>query len=246
MIKTIFIDLDDTLWDTFTNNQEALRKVFSEEGWAKTARSFDYFFEIFFPNNEKLWDDYRNERISKQELSFRRFSDVLTSFGIPFSESSIEEINNRFLGYSQQQTKLVDGAKELLSRLKADGYVIALITNGFKEVQYNKAHNSGIDIYFNYFFVSEELGSHKPKADFFHFALTRSNSRREETLVVGDSLEADIRGADNAKLNSIWYNPRDLPCSIELLHQPPVKVKHLLEIPTVIKRINDQKTAKIK
>lgn len=238
MIKNIFIDWDDTLWDTYSNNRRCLEMLYKKEGWINYSDSFELFFSFYYRNNESLWNDYRHNRISKKELSYSRFSIPFKSFGIPFTASSIDLLNQSFLEMSQRQTGLVNGAKELLDTLKKQGYRIIIITNGFKEIQRNKIKNSGLEDLIDAIFVSESLGSHKPNVGFFHYALTGSNSRRLETVVVGDSLDADIKGADNAKIYSIWFNPKEVPLSIPLKFYPPLEVRKLSEIPLAIETLD--------
>lgn len=240
MIRNVFIDLDDTLWDTFSNNRKCLEILFSDRKWHQYVASFEQFFECYYPNNESLWDDYRNGRIDKKELSFLRFAIPFRHFNIPFDESSLLSLNEHFLQLSQEQTGLLPYAEKLLQELKAIGYRVMIITNGFEEIQLNKMRNSGIEKYIDYLFVSEKLGSHKPNIGFFHFAMTGSNSRRRETVVVGDSLQADIQGADNARLHSIWFNPRRLPLTIPIAFETPLVVESLQEVPKAIETINNK------
>lgn len=238
MIRNVFIDLDDTLWDTFANNRRSLEMLYKEYLWSEYVSTFDQFFEVYYPNNELLWDDYRNDRITKEQLSYLRFARPFQHFSMPIAEESIATLNRHFLDLSQHQTSLVDGAEELLQELKAKGYRVMIITNGFEEIQFNKMKNSGIDQYIDQLFVSEKLGSHKPNIGFFHFALTGSNSRREETVVIGDSLEADIKGADNARLHSIWFNPQGKSLTIPITFSSPLVVNSLKEVPKAIEQIN--------
>lgn len=239
MIRNIFIDLDDTLWDTRSNNRDSLQVLFDDNDWQRWATSFDQFFSIYEVHNEALWRAYRNKEITKHQLSRDRFAYPLSHFGIPFTNRILSAIGRTFLALSQHQTKLVDGALELLEELKKREYKIFLISNGFKEIQQNKLRNSGLLGYFDQLFISEEVGFHKPNPSFFHRALSGSNSRRRESLVVGDSLEVDILGADEAWLPSIWYNPKGLPMDLPIKMYPPLVAQHLSEVPQLIDKLQE-------
>lgn len=238
MIRNLFFDLDDTLWDTYSNNKRCLEILFTQQQWSNYVGTFNEFFAFYYPNNESLWHEYRNDRITKQYLSLHRFSIPFDKFGIPYTEDSINTLNEHFLLLASQQTKLIEGALPLLENLQEQGYNLYIITNGFKEIQRNKLINSGLMPYFKALCISEELGAHKPNIGFFHYALTRTNSKRSETVVIGDSLDADIQGADRARLRSIWFNPRGYDLTLQLSNGKPIEIKKLEEVPQALEQIN--------
>ena len=118
-----------------------------------------------------------------------------------------ELVNEAYLAEMPGLTKLVDGAKELLDYLQGK-YEMAVITNGVKEVQHKKIIQSGLAKYFEKLFISEEIGSTKPKREIFEHAIKSMNARKKNSLMIGDSWEADILGARNFGIDQIYYNPR--------------------------------------
>lgn len=235
MYKTILIDLDDTLWATQTNNKEAIHQLYLEEGWAGGYDSFDHFWSLYWPCNEALWHRYRHSEITKYELTIERFRRPLEAIR-HFTEEEILRFNERFLYLSSRKTGVVEGAIELLQYLRSL-YKVVVVSNGFTEVQWRKMEVSGIAPYIDATVLSEEVGISKPYKGIFDQALSRSHTRRSEAIMIGDSWDADILGAQNAKLPSIWFNPSRLPFPEQVLRYPVAEVARLDEIPTLLRRM---------
>lgn len=209
MYKNLFIDLDDTLWDTCHNNKECLREIYANYHFERQYDSFEAFYDLYMPHNLRLWEQYRNNEIDRQTLIVERFRYVLRPLGIE-EEKEVLKVNNDFLQRTTVQTRLVEGAIELLEYLRPS-YKMYILSNGFREVQHKKLVNSGLAPYFDRMVLSEDAGIQKPHKGIFDFALKNTNSRRSETLMVGDSWEADIAGAYRAGIGQLWLNPEQLP-----------------------------------
>jgi putative hydrolase of the HAD superfamily len=81
--KHIFFDLDHTLWDFERNAEETKREMFENlQLEAKGIESYESFREKYVVINKALWAMYREDKIEKEELNFRRFYDTLILFGI--------------------------------------------------------------------------------------------------------------------------------------------------------------------
>lgn len=85
-------------------------------------------------------------------------------------------------------------AKEVLEYL-APKYNLYILSNGFRELQSCKMRSAGVDTYFKKVILSEDIGVLKPRPEIFHFALSATQSELRESLMIGDSWEADIAGA---------------------------------------------------
>lgn len=206
--KHLFIDLDDTLWDIHRNSRECLAEIFNDYGYNKYYKSFDDYYNVYMPSNHHLWGLYRNGDIDKDELIVERFLVPVREFGIDDADYA-KKLSDDFLERTTHKTKLVDGTMELLEYLKPK-YQMHILSNGFKEVQYKKIENSGLKPYFDKIILSDEIGINKPHADFFNYALAKSNAERSETLMIGDSWDADIVGAYNSDIHQLWFNPEGL------------------------------------
>ena len=206
--KNLFIDLDDTLWDTYHNNKKCLEELYTDHHFDRYYASFEAFFAIYWPHNELLWKQYRAGEIDRQTLIIDRFRYVLRPLGIEDTQSVLA-VNNDFLQRTTTKTGLVLGAIELLEYLRPS-YRMYILSNGFREVQDKKLRNSGLAPYFTRMILSEDAGIQKPHKGIFDFALINTNSRRNETLMIGDCFEADIFGAHQSRIDQLWFNPQGL------------------------------------
>lgn len=227
--KSLFIDLDDTLWDTYHNNKECLEEIYAAYRLDRHYASFEAFFAVYMPHNLQLWDQYRKGEIDRQTLILDRFLYVLRPAGIEDSRSVLA-INNDFLQRTTRKTRLVPGAIELLEYLRPS-YRLFILSNGFREVQFKKLSHSGLAPYFERMILSEDACIQKPHKGIFDFALKNTNSRRAESLMIGDSWEADIIGAYQSRIDQLWFNPEGLsPASFT----PTYTVRSLDEIQKIL------------
>ena len=227
--KSLFIDLDDTLWDTYHNNRECLEELYNDHHFGRYYASFEAFFAIYWPHNNKLWEQYRMGEIDRQTLIIERFRYMLSPMGIN-DVATVLDINNDFLQRTTRKTGLVPGAVDLLKYLRPS-YKLYILSNGFREVQSKKLSNSGLAPYFDKMILSEDAGIQKPHKEIFDFALRNTNSRRSETLMIGDSWEADITGAYHSRIDQLWLNPEGLPA---LGFEPTFTVASLEEIKKIL------------
>ena len=202
MYKHLFFDLDNTVWDFELNSYHAMREVYREYGLP--SEGYEEFFRIYTRHNDQLWERYRKNEIAKQELASQRFNLTFTDVGVNHIDGM--EFNNRYLEHMPGQTRLCDGAHEVLNRL-SKRFELHIITNGFIEVQYKKLENSDLQKYFKKIFISEEIKSPKPSREIFEHALKSTNARKKESLMIGDSWEVDILGAMQAGIDQVHYAP---------------------------------------
>ena len=207
--KSLFFDLDDTLWDTRINNRECLEEIYTDYQFDRHYDSFEAFFQHYMPHNLMLWEKYRNHEIDRQTLIIERFLHVLRPMGITDNEYMLR-LNWDFLQRTTSKTKLIQGSIELLEYLKPL-YRLFILSNGFREIQALKLKSSGLAPYFEKILLSEDASIQKPHKEIFDFALKNTNSRRNESLMIGDCYEADIEGAYYAKIDQLWFNPDNLP-----------------------------------
>ncbi|MBR5297873.1 MAG: YjjG family noncanonical pyrimidine nucleotidase [Parabacteroides sp.] len=227
--KNLFIDLDDTLWDTYHNNKECLEEMYNTHHWDQHYASFEAFFSIYWPYNNHLWSLYRNREINRQTLIFERFHHVLSPMGIE-DPQIILAMNEEFLERTTAKTKLISHTLDILEYLRPS-YNMYILSNGFREVQFKKLSNSGLAPYFSKMILSEDACIQKPHKAIFDYALKNTNSRRHESLMIGDSWDADIVGAHNAKIDQLWFNPYDFPTNG---FEPTYSIKSLLEIKNIL------------
>jgi putative hydrolase of the HAD superfamily len=203
----IFFDLDLTLWDFEKNSTEALTELFDElEISSKYSVDFQAFVEVYLKFNETMWDQYRNNQITKEELRVQRFHQSLLYFGINDKKLS-ENLGDGYIAKGPLKTNLFPFAVEVLDYL-ASKYKLHIITNGFAEVQEVKLVNSGIRQYFQNVVTSESAGYKKPDPRIFHYSLYRAKAKSKKSIMIGDHLEIDCVGARNAGLDQVYFNPK--------------------------------------
>ncbi|MDO5524170.1 MAG: YjjG family noncanonical pyrimidine nucleotidase [Bacteroidia bacterium] len=227
--KNLFIDLDDTLWDIHQNGKECLEEIYLDYGYNRFYPTFNDYYNVYMPSNHHLWHLYRQGEIRKDELIVERFLVPVREFGINDAEYA-KSLSDDFLDRTTRKTKLIDGTMDLLDYLKPN-YRMHILSNGFREVQFKKIENSGLRPYFDKIILSEDAGINKPHPDIFTHALKSTNSRRAETLMIGDSWEADIVGARNSRIAQIWFNPAHIPADG---FEPTYTVQTLVDIKEIL------------
>ncbi|MDR3652570.1 MAG: YjjG family noncanonical pyrimidine nucleotidase [Paludibacter sp.] len=227
--KNIFIDLDDTLWDFHANAKSSLHEIYDNRNLGQFFDSFEQYFSIYAKKNVELWEQYGKGTISKEALSLERFLHPLVQVGINNSELA-KQIGIEYLDMLPSRTALVPHAKELLDYLYPK-YPLTIVSNGFVEVQYKKLHSCRIEKYFAHVVLSEAAGALKPDKQIFQYALKLNNAIAAETIMIGDSYEADIVGAQNAAIDQIYFNPQSTPDST---NNATYQIKSLEEVLNIL------------
>ena len=204
--KHIFFDLDRTLWDFDAAAEVAFERIYDKYNLKKLGiPSAHEFHEVYHPLNERLWELYRADKITKDYLNRTRFVLPLEHYGI-HDTNLADHLSEDYVYWSPRIVRLVPGTKELLEYLKPK-YHLHLITNGFQEVQHTKLSGSGLEPYFETLTVSEEVGVKKPNPEIFYYALRKAHATAEESLMIGDEMAVDIDGARAAGIDQLFFNP---------------------------------------
>jgi len=203
----LFIDFDDTLYDTRGNAVVSLAEMFQHFGLDRYFDNPQFFYSEYWKTNVELWDLYARGEISRDYLIVERFRRPL-SLGkglIPTREMCLE-ISDVFLGFCSNKSGLVDDAMELIKYLKDKGYRMHICSNGFHEVQYKKLTACGLLPYFDTIILSEDAGANKPAPQYFDYAFQKSGAQKATTLMIGDNFSTDIQGALNAGISAMYFN----------------------------------------
>lgn len=204
--RHLFFDLDHTLWDFETNAKESIREVYDLNSLHVFGiDDFDAFFNRYSYHNERLWDRYTKGYIKQEELRWKRMWLAMLDFKVA-DETMAKRMSAEFLERLPLKTNLFPYTIEILEYLNNKGYILHLVTNGFENVQYSKLQNSNLRNYFKEIITSEASNSLKPNKEIFEYALSKSGALVNESIMIGDNLDADIQGGINAGLDTVFVN----------------------------------------
>lgn len=206
-VTDIFFDLDHTLWDFERNSALTFEKILKSNN---IDLDLVGFLEVYVPANLAFWKLYREEKITKEELRFQRLKSVFDELGFEISDDMIHILSEDYIRYLSSYNHLFPNTIEVLDYLRPR-YKLHIITNGFQEIQDKKLRNAQIDGYFEQVINSEMAGVKKPNPIIFELALKNANTIAEKSLMIGDSLEADILGAKAVGFHTLHFNGHKEP-----------------------------------
>jgi len=240
--KDLFVDFDDTLYDTHGNAVIALRETFDVFHLERFFDDPQVFYDSYWMANIDLWGRYSKGEITRDYLIMERFRRPLCeseALRVQSEESASAfkdftlQMNDTFLDFCASKPGVVDGAHELMDYLKERGYRMHMTSNGFHEVQYKKLAASGLRDYFDTIILSEDAGVNKPSPLYFDYALKVSGAERQTTLMIGDNLQTDILGALSAGLDAMLFNRWEVDVR-ESPQAPTFVVDHLRDIMSIL------------
>ncbi len=219
-ITDVFFDLDHTLWDFEKNSALAFESVLQTH---LPEIDLSKFLTYYVPLNYAYWERYRKDEITQAALRLGRLRDTFAALDYEISEEMLALLSTEYIRVLPTYNYLFDGATDLLDYLKSK-YRLHIITNGFDEVQNHKISNSKIGHYFTTITNSEMAGVKKPNPIIFEHALQLANARKESSIMIGDCIDADVRGALNCGLDAILF------CQLDTNYDGIKCVSHLSEI----------------
>ena len=205
MYKTILLDIDNTLFDYLKAENYAVRTTFEDFGFFSSGSEskFEEIKKEYRNINDLLWEQLEKGEITSSKLKIERFRILFEKINLSYSS---EEFSKQYLKRLGEGVFLFDGAEELCKYLHGK-YKLGIITNGMKEVQYSRVEKSAIGKYIDKIIVSDDIGISKPNAGIFEYALKKLGIEdKKESIMVGDSLSADIQGGINFGIDTCWVN----------------------------------------
>lgn len=225
MIKNILFDLDNTLFDFYASEKKALKKTLIHLGLNPDEFMLKRYSEI----NLEHWKRLEKGELTRSEVKVGRYRQLFEEYGL---NASPEETTAYYETKLSEEGDLMDGALELLEYLYGK-YRLYVVSNGTLICQEGRMKNTGITDFFDNHFISQQIGFEKPQKEFFDYCFENiPDFKKEETIIVGDSISADIIGGKNAGISTVWFNPDGAKSDI-----PDYEIHSLLEFKDIIERM---------
>jgi YjjG family noncanonical pyrimidine nucleotidase len=200
----ILFDADHTVFDFDKSAEKSIIETLKELDIDLDRSLFPLYRRI----NHQVWTEFENGQISRETLKAKRFRQFFDAVGI---DADPVLFNTQYLQKLPYYPFYMKHAVQVLSQL-SETHSLGLITNGLKEVQRPRLNRSIILKYFEVVVISGEIGHVKPEKAYFDFVFEEmGHPDKERVLVVGDSLNADIRGGINYGTKTCWFNPKYVP-----------------------------------
>lgn len=197
----VFFDADDTLFDFSKSQEIAFRESILH---FNINYHTDSLYSEYKKSNKNLWAKLEHGSINSDELRLLRFKNIFEMHKINqdpkiFGDYYIEKIS--------KSTHILPYALQICEFIKSKNLKIGIITNGFTDTQKNRFQSSVLFPFFDSITISEETGYRKPQPEIFEIALQKhENIQKQEVLMVGDNLRADISGANEFGIDSCWFH----------------------------------------
>jgi 2-haloacid dehalogenase len=226
--RTLLFDADDTLLDFGAAEKLALRLLFQEQDIPLTDEIEANYKQI----NHRLWKAFEDGEMSRDEVVNTRFSILFREYGEEVDGPSLEKAYRLHLDEGHE---LIAGSRELIENLQSR-FGLYIVTNGLSRTQDRRLRDSGIYPKFKGIFVSEDTGYQKPMKEFFDYVFARiPNFAAESCLMIGDSLNSDIKGGQLAGLDTCWFNPAMKPNETDII--PTYEIHKLEELYGILGRM---------
>lgn len=220
-IKAVLVDVDDTILDFSLCSKADIQMCLKKHGIPYSERIFDTF-EL---RNAAYWKQIENGTLTIEELRNKRWTSIFDELGIVADGPAFEK---DFIMHLKDFAIPIDGADEIMSYLHSK-YKVCIVSNATHEQQDKRLSDAGLYRYVDMMFTSFDIGHVKPTKEYFDVCFSRMNGiRPEETIIIGDSISADIRGAVEYGIHSCWLNRKGKPAPTDF--QPDYTVTSLSEI----------------
>lgn len=224
MIKAVFFDIDDTLYDT--------------SGFAKLARkaAINVMIDAGLPLSSDEAYKLLREIIKEKGSNYDKHFNVLTKR--VFGEEKPLLIALGMITYHNVKFALLRLFPETMSTLiylKSKGYHLGVISNGITIKQWEKLIRLGLHHFFDEVVTSEEAGAEKPHEKIFQLALDRMGCKAEKSIMVGNKFNEDILGAINIGMSAILVNSELTKDEQEYLADRNIELEVVSEIQDIKK-----------
>lgn len=227
---TAFLGIDpEAFWHTFQR---------TSKGAFEALPSADFCRMVGISSQEGLWGQFGGAhpalnqlRQSLAQYRFDAWHQALDEHGFP-EPALARSIAEDFASLRGRRYYPFPDARAVLTRLKP-GFDLAILTNGAPELQWSKVHGCGLEDLFDSVTVSGDYSIGKPKKEIFQ-AVFAKHPGSTRFVMIGNSLNSDIRGARNAGIPCIWYEQgdeaKDVPVRADAVIRSLTELPRALEV----------------
>ena len=211
MIKNVIFDFDDTLFDHRHASREGLRAV-----WKRYTCFHEMSLEELEAEHAEILEQIHFSHVlfgkmTIEEARAERFKFLFLNRGIEIDFNTAENAAEIYRMAYLKNRRRSEGAEEILKLLKKN-FKIGIITNNLISEQEEKLDHLELRKYSDLMITSEEARVPKPDVQIFNLTLTKLGAKPDETVMIGDSWEHDVKGAYNAGMKCIWLNHNKTEC----------------------------------
>src|SRR5690606_19949078 len=215
--KCVLFDLDHTLWDYELNSRDTLFELFEQYKLSSRGIGDEAFVNVFRDVNNSLWELYDKGLIDSEVIRKERFARILAAFDVT-DEKLCAELSHDYLWGCPRKCNLIPDALDTLDYL-SEKYTLAVVTNGFEEIQHMKLVSGKMTHYFDHIITSQKAGYKKPAKEIFEYALNANGVSCHEAIMIGDNPVTDMGGARNACIDAVFFNPGSLSCEVDVHYE---------------------------
>ena len=198
--KGVLIDLDDTLYPYHNSHEYALEACIAEFISLDETHTRENFLTAYKNARTIIGTHLKGQASSHSRLLYFQYvfealySKTCYAYSLQFEELYWSSFMDAMV--------LTEDAKLFLHRCKEAQINVCLITDLTAQIQHRKIIRLGITEYIKYMVSSEEAGQEKPERVMFDIALRKLNLIPDEVIMIGDSLEKDIKGASQSGIKA--------------------------------------------
>lgn len=225
MYSILLLDLDDTILDFHMQEHMTIRKTLTAAGIRPTEAVCTRYSQI----NDAHWKRLEKGEITRDQVLRGRFEVLFQELGLEkdATPTALSYMENLAEGHY-----FLPGAFEAVQALHQK-YRLFLVSNGTASVQRRRLKSAGLEPYFEAVFISQDVGINKPARGFFDYCFAQiPDFAPEKALIVGDSLSSDIRGGQNAGIDTCWINPKHKECT--LAQKPNYELEALSQLESLL------------
>ena len=244
-LRAVLFDLGGTLmyeratWDAINARaDEALTNFLRAEGLELNLSTFPREFRkrlrMYFQQREKDLLETTYSFVLRDVLKDKGYGDV--------PESTLRNALDELFAITQTNWTLEEDTLPTLQKLEEDGYRMGLISNAGDDQDVQQlARRFGIAPYFDFILTSAACSYRKPHRRIFELALSNWYFLPSEAVMVGDNLDADVRGAQSVGVFAVWLSRRAGERTEEQRSiQPDASLSSLSELPAFLDRLQVQ------